>query len=132
MSFENIYILVIDDNPSDADVLRNLFDMMDIQYDVVFDNRDILPALEEVDIPNIIFLDLEIPGTTGYKVLEAIRSVADFDNVPVVAYSAHSSEMHHARDAGFTSFLGKPLRAKDFRKHLENILAGQGVWEVRE
>ena len=132
MSFENVYILVIDDNPSDADVLRNLFDMMGINYDVVFDNRDILPALEEVDIPDVIFLDLEIPGTTGYKVLETIRSVADFDNVPVVAYSAHSSEMPHAREAGFTSFLGKPLRAKDFQQHIEAILGGEGVWEVRE
>jgi CheY-like chemotaxis protein len=131
MSFQNVYVLIIDDNPSDAEVLRGLLDRIGVKYDVVFDYRDIHTALEQIKIPHAIFLDLEIPGTNGYEVLEFIRSIPNFGKVPIVAYSAHSSEMNFARQAGFNSFLGKPLRSSQFAAQLEQILNGESVWEVR-
>jgi CheY-like chemotaxis protein len=131
MSANNLYILIIDDNPSDADVLRGLLDRLKIRYDVVYDSREIQGALNQVETPDAIFLDLEIPGTNGYEVLESIRAIGDFNRVPVIAYSAHASEMPFARKAGFHSFLGKPLRSSEFSGFLEQILNGESIWEVR-
>jgi two-component system, OmpR family, response regulator VicR len=131
MPSENTYVLIIDDNPSDADVMRGLLDRIGVRYDVVFDYRDLQAALAEISTPSVIFLDLEIPGTNGYEVLEFIRSVPKFSKVPIVAYSAHSSEMNFARNAGFNSFLGKPLRSSQFPAQLDQILNGESVWEVR-
>ncbi|MCU0480114.1 MAG: response regulator [Anaerolineae bacterium] len=127
----DIRVLIIDDNSSDANVLQKLLGRMDIAYDVLYDTRTLFADLARVPKPNVVFLDLEIPGTDGYKVLSAIRSIPDFDNIPVVAYTANSAEMVNCQRAGFHSFLGKPIRSGDFAHHLERILNDDPVWEVR-
>jgi CheY-like chemotaxis protein len=48
--------------------------------------------------------------------------------VPIVAYTAHTSEIVDARDAGFHSFLGKPLSSAKFAAQLADILDNRPVW----
>jgi len=124
--------LIIDDNAMDAAILRSLLDRVDVAYEVLPDSRQVAEYLGHVPRPDIIFLDLEMPGLDGYMVLEAIQAHPDFATVPVVAYTANSAEMPNARAAGFHSFLGKPLRGSVFQEQLERILNDDPVWEVRE
>lgn len=124
--------LIIDDNAMDAAILRSLLDRLEVAYDVLPDSRQIDSALDAIPQPNIIFLDLEMPGLDGYMVLETIQAHPDFAAVPVVAYTANSAEMLNARNAGFHSFLGKPLRSSVFSDQLQRILNNDPVWEVRD
>lgn len=124
-------VLIIDDNSGDASVLQKLLGRMDLAYDVLYDTRTLFDDLARVPKPNVVFLDLEIPGTNGYEVLTIIRSIPDFDGVPVVAYTANSAEMVNCQRAGFHSFMGKPIRSGDFATNLERILNNDPVWEVR-
>jgi two-component system cell cycle response regulator DivK len=66
----------------------------------------------------------------GYDVLDRLKNDARFSNIPVVAYTTHVSHMNQARDAGFHSFLGKPLNDYLFPEQLNRILQGESVWEV--
>ncbi len=131
MTYQNINALIIEDNATDTDVLLSLFDYLGVQYHVVYDSRQIADTLEAIPVPDVIFLDLEIPGTTGYEVLLLIQSYPEFQDVPVVAYTSHAAEMAAARNAGFHSFLGKPLRSSIFADQFERIINGEPVWEVR-
>ena len=126
-----IRVLIIDDNSGDANVLQKLLGRMEIAYDVLYDTRTLFADLARIEKPKVVFLDLEMPGTDGYKVLSAIRSIPDFDGIPVVAYTANSAEMVNCQRAGFHSFLGKPVRSSDFPSHFERILNDDPVWEVR-
>lgn len=130
MSFENIHVLVIDDNFDDADILKKLLDRLEITYDVVFDGREVAAQIEPLRTPDIVFLDLEMPAITGYEVIEAIRDVEGFADVPVIAYSAHFAAMATARRRGFNGFLGKPLRSKSFEEYVRRILNGEEIWEA--
>jgi CheY-like chemotaxis protein len=76
----------------------------------------------------VIFLDLEMPGIDGYPMLSYLKNDDRFNNVPVVAYTVHMSEMNVARQKGFHSFLGKPLDADLFPEQLAAILRGEHVW----
>lgn len=127
----NTRVLIIDDNSGDASVLQKLLGRMDLAYDVLFDTRTLFDDLARVPKPDVVFLDLEIPGTNGYEVLTIIRTIPDFDGVPVVAYTANSAEMVNCQRAGFHSFMGKPIRSGDFATNLERILNNDPVWEVR-
>ena len=127
----NTRVLIIDDNSGDASVLQKLLGRMDLAYDVLFDTRTLFDDLARVPKPDVVFLDLEIPGTNGYEVLTIIRTIPDFDGVPVVAYTANSAEMVNCQRAGFHSFMGKPIRSADFATNLERILNNDPVWEVR-
>ena len=126
----NLQALIIEDNPGDTKVLQTLLSRIGMEF-VTLDGSDILMALQQVPIPDIIFLDLELPGKNGFQVLEELQSIPEFGEVPVVAYTSHTSEMAYARRAGFHSFLGKPLKSADFGNQVTQIISGQSVWEVR-
>lgn len=126
--FAEVHALIIEDDQLSIDVLRRLFEQLEVQYTVLkhHDRDGILTA----PIADIIFLDLEMPGLNGYDVLELLRSVPEFDNVPIVAYTTHVSHMNDARTAGFDSFMAKPIDRHRFADNLMRILNGESVWEA--
>jgi CheY-like chemotaxis protein len=79
---------------------------------------------------DVIFLDLEMPGVHGYKILDSLQANSDLRSAPVVAYTVHVSEINDAKNQGFHSFLGKPLNADLFPEQLSRILMGERVWET--
>jgi two-component system cell cycle response regulator DivK len=122
--------LIIEDNPGDTKVLQSLLSRIGVTY-LAIDPHNILSGLSQAAIPDVIFLDLEMPEMNGYEVLAELQASPDFDGVPVVAYTSHTSQMAAAREAGFNGFLGKPLVSGEFAKQLEEIINGGSVWEVR-
>jgi CheY-like chemotaxis protein len=131
-NFENVYVVVIDDNLSDIKVIRTLLTQLGIHCDSLNSHDVLSGAIDQItSIPDVIFLDLEMPGINGYEVLAMLLTIPDFARVPVVAYSAYSAEMSRAREAGFHSFLGKPLISATFAEQVARILNDEPVWEVR-
>jgi two-component system cell cycle response regulator DivK len=103
---------------------------MQIATNVIFDTRELNASLNTIPIPDIIFLDLEMPFINGYDVLDYIRQDSNLSQVPIVAYTTHTSHMNTAHQAGFHSFLGKPLDSTLFPDQIHRILNGEHVWEV--
>ncbi len=83
--------------------------------------------VEKIDL---IFLDLEMPGISGYQMHDILSEKYGSD-IPIVAYTVHSNEINAAREKGFHSFLGKPLNIQRFGSQIARILAGEHVWEVQ-
>jgi two-component system cell cycle response regulator DivK len=131
MSFDGIKTVVIDDKQSDIVVIQRLLYNLGVECDVLI-NVSAVDELRNSAPPHVIFLDLEMPGKNGYDLLNEINILPELEGVPVVAYTAHQSHMPVARDAGFHSFLGKPLRSSEFSNQLARILNGEQVWEIRE
>ena len=123
--------LIIEDNPGDTKVLQTLLARIGIAF-VALDGLDVLGALQEIPIPDLVFLDLDLPEMDGFEVLEELNAISEFQDVPVVAYTSHTSEMAYANRAGFHSFLGKPLNSAEFGDQVARIINGESVWEVRE
>lgn len=128
--FSQIKALIIDDDKISIDVLRRLLEQLSIACYTIQDNNQIQSNLEAIPLPDIIFLDLEMPKQDGYDILEMFKSSAEFNTIPVVAYTTHTSHLNDARLAGFHSFLGKPLNKREFPEQVERILSGEHVWEV--
>jgi CheY-like chemotaxis protein len=129
-AFEGVRALIIEDEETSVDVLQNLLDQLEVASAVIFSSPDLPEAISRTARPDVIFLDLEMPNLNGYEVLELLKADAEFDGVPIVAYTTHISHMNEARRAGFHSFLGKPLHRGDFADNLRRILNGESVWEA--
>lgn len=129
-NFEGKTALIIEDDYTSILVMQQLLKQLNIEYEVIQDSSNIGNKLDVVKVPDVIFLDLEMPASNGYTVLQFIQRDARFDNIPVVAYTTHISHLNDARDAGFHSFLGKPIDGRQFPNNLEKILSGKPVWEV--
>jgi len=125
---EGVSAIIIEDDQLSVEVLQSLLEQSSVISTIISSN--VLEHLHSIPIPHIIFLDLEMPHKSGYEVIEYLQSDPDLANVPVVAYTTHTSHMNEAREAGFHSFLGKPLKRQHFPKQLQRILSGEPVWEV--
>jgi two-component system cell cycle response regulator DivK len=82
--------------------------------------------------PNIIFLDINLPRTTGYDILKQIRADEKLKDVTVVAVTAQDAdtEIPKCKEAGFNGYIGKPLSRSRFPRQLRRILSGEEVWET--
>ncbi len=125
------HALIIDDNQSNADVLEVLLKNEGLSSTVVTLPRALPAALDQLSGPvDVVFLDLELPNHDGFELLDALKAHPHLGGAPIVAYTVHTSEIGAAREAGFHSFLGKPLNTREFPDQLRRILDGQPVWEA--
>lgn len=124
------HALIIDDNARNVDVLARLLRAEGVSSTQVTNPNQLEDAVSNLDQVNVVFLDLELPGITGYQILAWLKSDPRFQSVPVVAYTVHTSEINVAYQQGFDGFLGKPIRYDRFPSQLRRILQGEEVWET--
>jgi CheY-like chemotaxis protein len=76
--------------------------------------------------PDIILLDLRMPGMTGQEALCEIKARPNLAGVPVVAFTAHAldDERRRAIALGFDAFIAKPCLPDDLVRAIEAILRG--------
>ena len=108
-------VLVIDDD----DRLRELYRInLEIRGAEVVEaaNGDDGLALARTRSPAAIVLDLTMPGTDGWSVLEALKSDAVLSPIPVIVLTGHTDEEieDDARKAGAVAFVAKPVDTDDF------------------
>jgi CheY-like chemotaxis protein len=94
--------------------------------------RETVSKLQDFAPVDIILLDLMISETvTGYDVFDTIRSLQEFNHVPIVAVSASepSVAIPETRKRGFSGFIAKPIHIDHFPKQLLQILEGEALWD---
>jgi two-component system, sensor histidine kinase and response regulator len=76
---------------------------------------------------DLIVLDLEMPGITGFDVIERIRAVHADRHVPIIVITGHedTQSVERAFEAGATSFLAKPLNWSLFVHHVRFVLKAE-------
>jgi type II secretory ATPase GspE/PulE/Tfp pilus assembly ATPase PilB-like protein/CheY-like chemotaxis protein len=116
-------VLLVDDEDSLRKVMRELLERDGY---VVTEARDGVQALDQVDRvgPDIIVLDLNLPGLDGYGVLSHLRSRPATANIPVIVLTAKGDEDNEVRvfELGADDFLTKPFRARALSARLEAVL----------
>ena len=119
-------VLLVDDE----DMLRKVMkDLLERDGYKVVEARDGVEALDQVDRhgPDIIVLDLNLPGLDGYGVLSHLRSRPATADIPVVVLTARGDEENEVRvfQHGADDFLSKPFRARALSARLAAVL-GRG------
>jgi two-component system CheB/CheR fusion protein len=103
-------ILVVDDNRDAAEALGELLTMED---DVVRICHDGISAIEQVTSwhPEVVLLDIGLPGLDGYEVARRVRALEGGDTVTLVALTGWGQPNDRIRsaDAGFDHHLVKPV-----------------------
>ena len=116
-------ILIVDD---DADI-RELLNLRLRQagYDTAF-ATDAITAVSAArrEAPDLIVLDLGLPGGEGYVVMERLKSIAALGWVPVIVVSARDAATHEERSlaAGAAAFVQKPIDTDAFLSAVRSAL----------
>jgi len=111
----------------DEDQLRRVMkDLLERDGYTVAEARDGVQALDQVDrfAPDVIILDLNLPGLDGYGVLTQLRSRPATRAIPVVVLTAKGDEDNEVRvfELGADDFITKPFRARALSARLEAVL----------
>jgi len=122
-------VLVVDDDETMRALVRRLVEVAGGAVTEAGTGEEALRALY-AGRPEIVVLDIDMPGLDGWQVLERIRQLTD---VPVLMLSAHDDELEKVRalQAGADDYVTKPFGAQELlarlQAHLRRAAAGPGA-----
>lgn len=121
-------ILVVDDNVDAADTFALMLRDEGHQVRTAYNGREVIDAALR-EPPDILFLDIGLPGMNGYEVARVMRSDARFNDTYIVALTAYggSADKADALAAGIDMHLTKPAEPAAIDAVLENARRARGA-----
>jgi len=113
--------LVIDDNRDTADCLCQMLTVFGIRATPTYSPRAAFQILA-TKTPNIIFVDINMPGVTGFEVLSFVQRDPRLCKIPVVVITSDDQEVtaHRVREGGAVDLIIKPVTLEVLEKILKS------------
>jgi len=138
MKEKDIKVLLVDDEREFANTLAQRLKMRNLKVGTAYDGEDALIKLKE-DEPDVVVLDLNMPGMHGLEVLAETRKA--YPDIQVIILTGHGTdkEEEEAKKMGSCDFLNKPADIdyleqrirKAFRMKLERTMAAVAFAEEK-
>lgn len=105
---EEFKVLLVDDEQDFVESLAERVKLRDVESDVALDGKEALARVEK-DVPDVMVLDLKMPGIDGMEVLRRVRKA--YPDVQVIMLTAHGTDKdeEEARRLGAYEYLRKPV-----------------------
>ncbi len=115
-------ILIVDDNDANRETLRELLDSQGHRFIEAADGMSALRLAKETP-PDLVLLDVMMPGMSGYEVCRQLRSDARLAEVPVIMVTALDDQESRLAgiEAGADDFITKPFNATEMRARVRSI-----------
>jgi DNA-binding response OmpR family regulator len=115
---EKIKILLVDDEKEFVETLSERIRMRDHDSKVALNGEEALKHIDD-DLPDVVVLDLKMPGIDGMEVLRRIRKA--YPNVQVIMLTGHGSDKDEkeARKLGAFEYLQKPVEIDTLMKKIK-------------
>jgi CheY-like chemotaxis protein len=117
-------ILIIEDNPDNMKLFSAVLGLQGHEVVGRADGQGLLEALE-TESPDLVLMDIQLPGQDGFVLLSEIRASAH-RNLRVVALTAHAmaGDEDRALEAGFDGYITKPINIRRFPDQVVSALGG--------
>jgi DNA-binding response OmpR family regulator len=119
----NQSILIVDDEPDNFDVLEALLGSESYQLHYVSNGQEAIDSLEVFN-PDLILLDVMMPGLDGIEVCKWIKSLPEWEALPIIMVTALTDKEDLARclKAGADDFISKPVNSIELRARVNSML----------
>ncbi|MCX5700522.1 MAG: response regulator [Candidatus Omnitrophica bacterium] len=118
-------ILIVDDEHDFADVIKLRLEANDYVAVMLTNPKDILTAIKK-EAPDLILLDIVMPGMDGYQVAKLIRQDMSASVIPIVLLTGKDLEPKETYrkcvDLGIAGFLAKPVESKELLSKIKEVL----------
>lgn len=115
-------ILVVDDQHDNVEVLSMLLNAMGYMSVSGTTDPAAVCGLHLENDYDLILLDMQMPGVSGFQVMEEIKSHGNDDYLPVLAITGNSDLKIRALESGARDFITKPFDALELEKRIHNML----------
>jgi signal transduction histidine kinase len=115
-------ILIVDDDPSARQTAVAMLEGAGYQIEEAKDGLHALQILEQVQ-PDLILLDVMMPGMTGFEVCQRIRATPEFAEVPIILLTAldDRDSLMHGIESGADDFISKPVDRQELAARVHTI-----------
>jgi CheY-like chemotaxis protein len=121
-------IIVVDDDRHTARYMADMLRMLGHTVITLYTPRSAMRQLNEV-VPDVIFVDINLPGIDGLEVCRYLRRDPTTAEVPIIVVSANGETAYKeaAAAAGSNLYLVKPVMLEDLEGALTRVVAGQNL-----
>ncbi len=118
-----IQVLAVDDSRTIRDMLRLALNSAGIETHLAEDGVHGLEVLEQIDRPDAIITDINMPRMDGFGFIEAVRAQEDYRTIPILVLSTESAAelKARAREGGATGWIVKPFDPAKLVKALHMV-----------
>jgi len=124
----NVRILVVDDDPDALLLIRLVLRRPGWEVVTATGGAEALRAADQY-VPELILLDLMLPGMSGYELCSRLRADPRFQQTPILAFTAMTRrrETDLARQAGANDVIVKPIQADELLNRVQSYLGPAGA-----
>lgn len=121
---ERPFILIVDDDPKNLQVLGNILRKRDYKISVASDGRQMLDMTDRFR-PDLILLDVMMPGFDGFQVCKQLKASEDKKNIPVIFLTGKtgSDDIVKGFELGAVDYITKPFNTTELLARVETHLA---------
>jgi CheY-like chemotaxis protein len=122
-------ILIVEDSPDNMRLFRAVLELQGHQVTGLIDGTGLLETIER-EHPDLVLMDIQLPGCDGYVLLDEIRATGR--HLPVIALTAHAmaGDMERAIEAGFDGYITKPIDVRAFPTQVAGVLGRSAGTEI--
>jgi CheY-like chemotaxis protein len=119
-------ILVVDDNRLNLELATDVLEAAGYGVRQAGSGPEAI-AIARAEQPQLILMDIGLPGMDGYAALRALRDEPSTAVIPVVALTAYAmaGDEQRALAAGFDGYITKPIDTRELPKAVAGLLAGK-------
>jgi len=116
-------VLHVEDNPDNRMLIRDLLQFRGYRVVEVSDGTQALSVTEQ-EQPDIILMDIQLPGVSGLDIARRIKARPDLKHIPIVAVTsfALSGDDKKAFAAGCDAYVAKPYEPRELVKLIQRLL----------
>ena len=125
-------IVIVEDNFQNYVLMTRLLAHLGVK-DCVWKESgwQVLEFAESLPQIDLILMDIFLPGSDGYALLERLRGHPRYEDTLIIAVTADVSvqNMRRAEASGFDGLIGKPLNPDLFPTQISSVLRGESIWD---
>ena len=117
-------LLYVEDNPANMQLVKELIERFPELRLLTAVNGSLGIELARAILPEVILMDINLPGISGIKALKILREDPATAHIPVIALSANAMarDIEKGLEAGFFRYITKPIKIKEFMETLKAAL----------
>ncbi|MFA7316831.1 MAG: ATP-binding protein [Sulfuricella sp.] len=117
-------LLYVEDNPANLMLVEQIIAGCPHMHMLSAHDGNLGIALARAHLPDVILMDINLPGISGYQALKILREDPLTANIPVLAISANAMprDIDRGLEAGFFRYLTKPIKVNEFTEALDRAL----------
>jgi CheY-like chemotaxis protein len=123
-NMENETVLIIEDNELNMKLVRSM--LLLAHYEIIeAKNAEVGIDLARKHLPNLILMDIQLPGIDGLDATKIIKKDQDLAHIPVVALTSYAmqGDEEKAISAGCSGYIAKPIDTRNFLDIISQYLA---------